>query len=83
MPKGQLSGPSPEDAGMAPLPSPAHARDFLTVYEAAAELRCSPATIRRRIRSGDLAAVRIGEGRSIRISRASQAALLEPVEPVA
>ncbi len=46
---------------------------YLTVAEVAAELRCSEPTIRRRIRAGELPAVKLGTGRnsSIRIPRAA------------
>jgi len=42
---------------------------MLTVSEAATAMRCSPATVRRMISSGELEAVRLGrqQGRSIRV----------------
>src|SRR5436305_14477193 len=52
--------------------------DFLTVAEVAKELRCSEPTIRRRIRSVDLPAVRLGPGRSaIRVPRVELVAWLQ------
>jgi excisionase family DNA binding protein len=65
---------------MTVLTTPDH-REYLTVAEVAEELRCSEPTVRRRIRAGELAAVRLGEGRAIRVSRAAVVDLLEPVEP--
>jgi excisionase family DNA binding protein len=50
----------------------------LTAAEVAELVRSSEPTGRRRIRAGDLAAVRIGDGRAIRVSRAAVADLLEP-----
>ena len=38
--------------------------EYLTVFEVAEELRCSEPTIRRRIRSGELEAVKLGTGRN-------------------
>jgi excisionase family DNA binding protein len=57
-----------------PLPG-----DLLTVAEVAELVRCSEPTVRRRIRTGALAAVRIGDGRAIRVYRSAVADLLEPV----
>jgi excisionase family DNA binding protein len=51
--------------------------DLLTVAEVTELVRCSEPTVRRRIRAGELAAVRLGEGRAIRVSRAAVADLLE------
>lgn len=53
--------------------------DLLTVYEAAAELRLNPKTVRRYIESGRLPAVRIG--RRLRIERTALEALARPVRP--
>jgi excisionase family DNA binding protein len=39
---------------------------FLTVAEVAADLRCSPATVKRAIAGGRLAAVAVGE-RTVRV----------------
>ncbi|HYN91136.1 MAG TPA: helix-turn-helix domain-containing protein [Thermoleophilaceae bacterium] len=61
--------------------APDHASDFLTVGEAMGELRCSESTIRRLIGSGELAAVKIGSARAIRIPRAGLTDLLAPVTP--
>jgi excisionase family DNA binding protein len=58
---------------------PAAPGDLLTVAEVAELVRCSEPTVRRRIRAGDLAAVRIGDGRAIRVHRAAVAELLEPI----
>jgi excisionase family DNA binding protein len=66
---------------MTVLTTPDHQREYLTVAEVAERLRCSEPTVRRRIRAGDLAAVRLGEGRAIRVSRAAVADLLEPIAP--
>jgi len=55
--------------------------DLLTVAEVAELVHCSEPTVRRRIRAGELAAVRIGDGRAIRVHRAAVADLLEPVVP--
>ena len=60
---------------------PAAPGDLLTVAEVAELVRCSEPTVRRRIPAGELAAVRIGDGRAIRGSRAAVADLLEPVAP--
>jgi excisionase family DNA binding protein len=38
--------------------------EFLTVAETANLLRCSEPTVRRRIRAGEIPAVKLGEGRS-------------------
>ena len=61
--------------------APERASELLTVGEAVEELRCSESTVRRLIGSGELAAVRIGSARAIRVPRSSLDALLEPVEP--
>jgi excisionase family DNA binding protein len=39
----------------------AHPSPYLKVSEVASELGCSEATVRRRIRAGDLPAVRLGD----------------------
>jgi excisionase family DNA binding protein len=62
---------------MSAVTTPAAPRGFLTVAEAADLLRCSEPTIRRRIRDRELAAVKLGPGRSvIRIPRAALEAWL-------
>jgi excisionase family DNA binding protein len=50
---------------------PEHESPYLTIEETAAHLRCSPLTIRRRIQSGELPAVKLGSSRNagIRIER--------------
>ena len=55
---------------MTVLTTPDH-REYLTVAEVAAELHCSEPTVRRRIRSGELPAVRLGErtGTAVRVRR--------------
>ena len=51
-----------------------HKGGFLTVAETADLLRCSEPTVRRRIRDGQLPAVKLGRGRSaIRIDAAELA----------
>ena len=64
---------------MTVMTAPEAPGDFLTIAEVAELVRCSEPTVRRRIKAGDLAAVRIGDGRAIRVSRAAVADLLEPV----
>jgi excisionase family DNA binding protein len=66
---------------MSVLTTPDAPGDLLTIAEVARQLRCSEPTVRRRIRAGDLAAVRIGDGRAIRVHRDAIADLLEPVVP--
>jgi excisionase family DNA binding protein len=61
--------------------APDHASERLTVGEAMEELRCSESTVRRLIGSGELAAVKIGTARAIRIPRAGLTDLLAPVKP--
>ena len=56
--------------------APAHASELLTVGEAMQELRCSESTVRRLMGRGELAAVKIGSARAIRVRRASLDALL-------
>jgi excisionase family DNA binding protein len=52
-------------------------REWLSVREVAAELGCSEPTVRRRIREGQLPAVRLGgPGSPIRIPRAGLEAWL-------
>jgi excisionase family DNA binding protein len=63
--------------------TPERQREYLTVAEVAAELACSEPTVRRRIRDGDLPAVRLGgPGSGVRIPRARLEAWLwsEPNE---
>ncbi len=47
--------------------------EYLTVAEIAEELRCSEPTIRRRIASGELEAVKLGQGRNsaVRVRRSA------------
>jgi excisionase family DNA binding protein len=48
-----------------------HKSGLLTVAEVAGRLRCSEPTVRRRIRAGEIPAVKLGRGRSaIRIDPA-------------
>jgi excisionase family DNA binding protein len=54
-----------------------HGGAYLTVAEVAAELACSEPTVRRRIRAGELPAVRLGgPGSGVRIPRAGLQAWL-------
>jgi excisionase family DNA binding protein len=64
---------------MTVLTSPEQGDEYLTVAEVADELRCSEPTIRRRIRAGDLAAVKLGSRRNalVRVSRVALAEWLE------
>jgi excisionase family DNA binding protein len=54
-------------------------REYLTVAELAEKLRCSEPTIRPRIASGELLAVKLGQGRNsaIRVPRDAVVAWLE------
>jgi excisionase family DNA binding protein len=57
--------------------------EYLTVAEVAERLRCSEPTVRRRIREGELPAVRLGgSGSAVRVPRAGLQAWLwsEPTE---
>ena len=68
---------------MTVVTTPAHQREYLTVAEVAAELACSEPTVRRRIRAGELPAVRLGgRGSAVRVPRAGLRAWLwsEPSE---
>jgi excisionase family DNA binding protein len=68
---------------MTVLTTPDHRREYLTVAEVAAELACSMPTVRRRIRAGELPAVRLGgPGSCVRVPRAGLEAWLwsEPSE---
>jgi len=65
------------------LTCPDRQREYLTIQEVAEELRCSEPTVRRRIRAGELPAVRFGgPGSPVRIPRAGLEAWLwsEPSE---
>ena len=54
-----------------------HGGAYLTVAEVAAELACSEPTVRRRIRAGEIPAVRLGgPGSGVRIPRAGLEAWL-------
>jgi excisionase family DNA binding protein len=55
--------------------------DLMTPREVAAELRLSPLTVYRKISSGELAAVRIGEAGQLRVHRAAVDELLHPTGP--
>jgi len=60
----------------------AHERTHLIdVGEAAKRLRVAPVTIRRRIRDGQLEAMRVGARGGIRIPERSLDALVQPVTP--
>jgi len=62
---------------MTVLTTPDHQREYLTVAEVAAELVCSEPTVRRRIRAGELPAVRLGgAGSGVRVPRAGLQAWL-------
>jgi excisionase family DNA binding protein len=51
--------------------------EFVTVREVAAELRCSPHTVRRRIHAGEIPAVQLGGPRTgLRVPRAALQAWL-------
>jgi excisionase family DNA binding protein len=56
--------------------------DYLSVAEAATLLRVAPSTIRRWIRSGDVAAHRLGP-RRVALRRSDVAALIVPLHPTA
>jgi excisionase family DNA binding protein len=56
-------------------------RALLTIHEAAVTLRLSEASIWRRVRSGELAAVRLGgAGSAVRILAASVRDLMRPYD---
>jgi excisionase family DNA binding protein len=55
--------------------------NLLTVQEAAALLRQSERSIRRKIHSGELAAVRLGEHGPLRVEERGLEKFLEPVAP--
>jgi len=61
-----------------PVTNPDDQREYLSVAEIATELNCSVATIRRRIRAGQLPAVRLGQDRNsvLRVPRAALTAWL-------
>lgn len=51
--------------------------EYLTIQEVAEELRCSEPTVRRRIRAGEIPAVRLGgQGSGVRVPRAGLEAWL-------
>ena len=54
---------------------------FLTMDEAAALLRVSKATIRRRIRDGELPAKRLRGGQTVLIEQSDVLALLDDIMP--
>jgi excisionase family DNA binding protein len=69
--------------GMTVLTTTEHSGEWLTVADVAAELACSEPTVRRRIRDGEIPAVRLGgRGSGVRIPRAGLEAWLwsEPSE---
>jgi excisionase family DNA binding protein len=69
--------------GMTVLTTHEHGGAYLTVAEVATELACSEPTVRRRIRAGEIPAVRLGgPGSAVRIPRAGLEAWLwsEPSE---
>ncbi len=53
--------------------------ELFTIQEVAQMMRVSPMTIRRRIKEGELAAVRIG--RKVRVSKQALDQLPKPIEP--
>jgi excisionase family DNA binding protein len=53
--------------------------EYLTVQEAALQLKVSPITVRRYIAQGRLAAVKVG--RAVRITKEALDSLPEPVQP--
>jgi len=66
-----------------PMTTPDHEREWLTVADVAAELAWSEPSVRRRIRAGEIPAVRLGgAGSPVRIPRAGLTAWLwsEPTE---
>ena len=68
---------------MTVVTTPERERQYLTVAEVAAELACSEPTVRRRIRAGEIPAVRLGpRGSGVRIPRRALEAWLwsEPNE---
>lgn len=68
---------------MTALTTREHGGVYLTVADVAAELACSEPTVRRRIRAGEIPAVRLGgPGSAVRIPRAGLEAWLwsEPSE---
>ena len=68
-----VPGLGSEGAGPAPV--------FLTMDEAAALLRVSKATIRRRIRDGELPAKRLRGGQTVLIEQSDVLALLDDITP--
>lgn len=59
------------------LTTPDRPREYLTVAEVAVELSCSEPTVRRRVRAGEIPAVRLGgHGSGVRIPRAGLTAWL-------
>jgi excisionase family DNA binding protein len=68
---------------MTVLTTPDHQSAWLTAADVATELACSEPTVRRRIRAGQIPAVRLGgPGSAVRIPRAGLEAWLwsEPTE---
>jgi excisionase family DNA binding protein len=58
-----------------------HDSPFLSARQVAARLGVSELTIRRRIKSGELPAVRLGHGRAVRVRSDDLEAALRPVRP--
>ena len=91
-PSPETSGPMPQPPRMYPSLTGRGRRSragggghrlpvFLTMDEAAALLRVSKATIRRRIRDGELPAKRLRGGQTVLIEQAHVLALLEDITP--
>ena len=74
-----LSSPLPNREGSALAPGVGPI--FLTMDEAAALLRVSKATIRRRIRDGELPAKRLRGGQTVLIEQSDVLALLDDIMP--
>ena len=72
-----LPFPNREGSALAPGVGPT----FLTMDEAAALLRVSKATIRRRIRDGELPAKRLRGGQTVLIEQSDVLALLDDITP--
>jgi excisionase family DNA binding protein len=70
-------------AGVGCAPGPAARPELLTVSECARELRCSRATVYRKIGTGELEARRLGEVGQLRIPADAIGRLLTPVRPAA
>jgi excisionase family DNA binding protein len=73
-------GPTDANGRLLPMHATGSER-LLDVAQAARRLRCSTDTVRRRIRSGELEAFRVGEHGGIRIAEETLDALLVPYLP--